>query len=59
MKDISTTLAPNASVSYHTIELEKKKIDVVDESNTLMSPDLQLVHDYLLQEERMKRDDTH
>jgi hypothetical protein len=32
---------------------------VVDESNTRMSPDLQLVCDYLSQEDRRKRGDLH
>ncbi len=60
MKDISTSLAPFASVSYaHNRTENKRKIDVVDESNTLMSPDLHLVRDYLSQEERRKRSATH
>jgi hypothetical protein len=60
MKDISTTLAPTASVSFaHKRTETKRKIDVVDEGNTRMSPDLQLVCNYLSQEERRKRGDMH
>ena len=56
MKDISATLAPIAHVRYaHKRTESKRKNDVVDESNTQMSPDLQLVCDYLSQEERRKR----
>jgi hypothetical protein len=48
MKDISTTLAPIAHVSYaHKRNENKRTNDVVDESNMRMSPDLQLVCDYL------------
>jgi hypothetical protein len=47
-------------VSYAHKRTEKKRmIDVVDESNTWMSPDLQLVCDYLSQEDRRKRGDLH
>ena len=58
--DISTTLAPIASVSYaHNRTENKTTNDVVDESNTQTSPDLQLVCDYLSHEERRKRGDMH
>ena len=60
MKDISTILAPIASVSYaHNRTENKRKHDVVDESNTRMSPDLQLVCNYPTQEERWKRGNMH
>ena len=56
MKDISATLSHIACVSNaHKRTESKRKNDVVDESNTQMSPDLQLVCDYLSQEERRKR----
>ena len=58
MKEISTTLAPIAHVSYAHKRTENKRTnDVVDETNMRMSPDLQLVCDYLSQEERRKRGD--
>ncbi len=58
MKDFSATLSHIARVSYaHKRTESKRKNDVVDESNTRMSPDLQLVCDYLSQEERRKRGD--
>ena len=48
MKDIIATLAPIANLSYAHKRTESKRMnDVVDESNTQMSPDLQLVCDYL------------
>jgi len=47
MKEISTTLAPIAHVSYAHKRTENKRTnDVVDETNMRMSPDLQLVCDY-------------
>jgi hypothetical protein len=60
LNDVSTTVAPIASVTYaHNRTENERNIDVVDESNTQISPDLQLVCDYLYEEERRKRSDAH
>jgi hypothetical protein len=60
LNDISTAVDPIASVVYaHNKTKNKIKIDVVDESNTRISPDLQLVCNYLYEEERRKRSDAH
>ncbi len=59
LNDISTIHAPIASVSFAHKRTEYKRImDIVDKSNTRMSPYLQLVCNYLLQEERRMRGDT-
>jgi hypothetical protein len=48
LNDISKKLAPIGSVKYvHKRTEDKRKFEVVDESNTRMSPDLQLVYDYV------------
>ncbi len=48
LNDISKKLAPIGSVKYvHKRTEDKRKFEVVDESNTRMSPDLQLVCDYI------------
>ncbi len=48
LNDISKKLAPIGSVKYlHKRTEDKRKFEVVDESNTRMSPGLQLVCDYL------------
>ena len=53
LNDISKSLAPIPSVKYLHDRNERKRVrEVVDESNSRMSPELQLVSDYLLQEER-------
>ena len=59
--EISKHLAPIPSVNYVHRRLEvKRKNDVVDESsNSRLSPDLQLVCDYVAHEDRKKRGDTH
>ena len=53
IEDIGQVLAPIASVKYvhNRKELERKK-DIVDPTNTRMSPDLQLVSDYISNEKR-------
>lgn len=55
MKDITATLAHIASVRYAHKTKNKRENDVAEESNTWMSPDLQLVFDYLSQEEEEER----
>ncbi len=59
--EISKSLAPIPSVNYVHRRMEvKRKSDIVDESsNSHISPDLQLVCDYVAHEERKKRGDTH
>jgi hypothetical protein len=53
LNDISNNLAPIPSVKYLHIRNERKRVrEVVDESNSRMSPELQLVSNYVLQEER-------
>jgi hypothetical protein len=53
LNDISNNLAPIPSVKYLHIRNERKRVhEVVDESNSRMSPELQLVSNYILQEER-------
>ncbi len=48
LNDISKKLAPISSVKYvHKRTEGKRKFEVVDESNTKMSPDLQLVCNYV------------
>jgi hypothetical protein len=60
LREVSPTIAPIARVSYAQKRTNnKRKNDVLDESNTQMSRDLQLVCDYLSQEERRKRGDMH
>jgi hypothetical protein len=59
--EISNNLAPIPSVNYVHRRMEvKRKSDVVDKkSNSCLSPDLQLVCDYVAHEDRKKRGDTH
>ena len=59
--EISKHLAPIPSVNYVHRRMEvKRKNDVVDESsNSLLSPYLRLVCDYVAHEDRKKRGDTH
>jgi hypothetical protein len=46
--DVSKKLAPVGSVKYvHKRTEDKRKFEMVDESNTRMSPDLQLVCNYV------------
>ena len=53
LNDISNNLAPIPSVKYLHIRNERKRVnEVVDESNSRMSPELQLVSNYILQDER-------
>ena len=53
LNDISNNLAPIPSVKYLHIRNERKRVrEVVDESNSRMSPELQLVSNYLLQDVR-------
>jgi hypothetical protein len=48
LNDISKKLAPIGSVKYvHKRTEDKRKFKVVDESNTRMSPDLQIACDYV------------
>ena len=55
LNDISKSLAPISSMKYvHKRTEGKRKLKVVDESNTRMSPDLQLVCDYV-----SSKGDTH
>jgi hypothetical protein len=59
--EISKSLAPIPSVNYvhHRMEV-KWKSDIVDESsNSHISPDLQLICDYVAHKERKKRGDNH
>ena len=52
LNDISNSLAPIPSVIYLHNRNEWKRVrEVVDESNSRMSPELQLVSNYELQEE--------
>jgi hypothetical protein len=59
--EISKSLAPIPSVNYVHCRMEvKRKSDIVDESsNSRISPDLQLVCDYVTHKERKKRGDNH
>jgi hypothetical protein len=53
LNNISNNLAPIPSVKYLHDRNERKRVrEVVDESNSRMSPELQLVSNYVLQEER-------
>jgi hypothetical protein len=55
LNDISNNLAPIPSVKYLHIRNERKRVrEVVDESNSRMSPELQLVSNYVLEERKMK-----
>ena len=56
LNDISNSLAPIPSVKYLHDRIERKRVrEVVDENNSRMSPELQLVSNYLLQEMRKKK----
>jgi hypothetical protein len=56
---ISKSLLPIPSVNYVYKRMEvKRKSEVVDNSNSWMSPDLQLVCDYVAHKDRKKRGDT-
>ncbi|KAL3774376.1 hypothetical protein ACHAW5_009073 [Stephanodiscus triporus] len=56
LNDISNSLAPIPSVKYLHIRNGRKRVsEVVDESNSRMSPELQLVSNYVLHEERERR----
>jgi hypothetical protein len=59
--EISKSLAPIPSVNYVHRRMEaKRKSEVVDvSSNSRISPDLQLVCDYVAHEDRKKKGDTH
>ena len=59
--EISKSLAPIPSVNYVHRRMEaKRKSEVVDVSNnSCISPDLQLVCDYVAHEDRKKKGDTH
>ena len=59
--EVSKSLAPIPSVNYVHRRMEaKRKSEVVDvSSNSRISPDLQLVCDYVAHEDRKKRGDTH
>ena len=47
MNDAAKTLAPIARVEYiHNRKESKRKKEVIDPSNSRMSPELQLIHDY-------------
>jgi hypothetical protein len=58
--EISKSLAPILSVNYVHRRMDvKRRSDIVDESsNSHISPDLQLVCDYVAHEERKKRGDN-
>ena len=59
--EISKDLAPIPGVNYvhHRMEV-KRKSDVVDKSsNSCLSPDLQIICDYVAHKDRKKRGDTH
>ena len=58
---INKSFAPIPSVSYvHCIVEAKRKSEVVDKSsNSRISPDLQLVCDYVAHEDKKKQGDTH
>ena len=60
-ESISKSLAPIPSVNYVHRRMEaKRKSEVVDvSSNSRISPDLQLVCDYVAHEDRKKKGDTH
>ncbi len=59
LDEISKSLLPIPSVNYVHKRMEvKRKSEVVDDSNSRMSPDLQLVCDYVAHEDRKKRGDT-
>ena len=56
LNDISNSLAPIPSVKYLHNRIKRKRVrEVVDENNSRMSPELQLVSNYLLQEMRKKK----
>jgi hypothetical protein len=56
---ISKSLLPIPSVNYVHKRMEvKRKSEVVNDSNSRMSPDLQLVCDYVAHKDRKKRGDT-
>ncbi len=56
---ISKSLLPIPSVNYVHKRMEvKRKSEVVNNSNSQMSPDLQLVCDYVAHKDRKKRGDT-
>ena len=59
--EISKDLAPIPGVNYVHRRMEvKRKSDVVNKSsNSCLSPDLQLVCDYVAHKDRKKRGDTH
>ena len=59
--EISKELAPIPSVTYvhKRMEVKRKNDSINESSNSLLSPDLQLVCDYLAHEDRKKRGDTH
>ena len=59
--ETSKSFAPNLPVSYVHRRVEaKRKSKVVDKnSNSRISPDLQLVCDYVANEDRKKQGDTH
>jgi len=60
LNDISNSLAPIPSVKYLHDRNERKRVhEVVDECNSRMSPELQLVSNYVLQEERKMKGVTH
>ncbi len=59
LDEISKSLSPIPSENYVHKRMEvKRKSEVVDDSNSRMSPDLQLVCDYVAHEDRKKRGDT-
>jgi hypothetical protein len=56
---ISKSLLPIPSMNYVHKRMEvKRKSEVLDNSNSRMSPDLQLVCDYVAHKDRKKRGDT-
>jgi len=59
--EISKSLASIPSVNYVHRRMEaKRKSEVVDvSSNSCISPDLQLVCDYVAHKDKKKRGDTH
>ncbi len=60
LSEISKELSPILSVDYVHSRMEIEwKSEVINESNSQMSPDLQLVCDYVAHKDRKKRGDTH
>ncbi len=60
LDEISRSPSPIPSVNYVHKRMEvKRKSEVIDNSNSRMSPDLQLVCDYVAHEDSKKRGDTH